>query len=160
MARDLLVTWLNDAYAMEQSQTEMLKHFIKDFESNKSICQKLEEHLAQTERQAEEVKDCLRRLGKDTSHTKSLFGNIMGAMQGMSTTGLKDEQVKDMIMIHAGEHFEYACYEALVAAAKSADQEEIATICQEIADEERAVADWSKAQLPVVTERALSQQAD
>lgn len=154
-ANKLLVAWLNDAYAMEQAQTEMLERVIKDFATHEDIKIKLEEHLEQTHSQQEQVKTCIESLGEDASGVKSVLGGMIGAVQGMSTSPYKDEVVKDMIMIHASEHFEHACYLALAAAATSLGKPDIAQICTTIAEQEKSMADWSEQYLPRVVDSAL-----
>src|SRR5690606_9621091 len=116
-AKKLLIAWLNDAYAMEQAQTEMLERVIKDFSAHDDIKIRLTEHLEETQQQQEQVRSCIESLGEEVSGAKSVLGGMIGAVQGMSTSPYKDELVKDMIMIHASEHMEHACYMALAAAA-------------------------------------------
>lgn len=153
----LLIAWLNDAYAMEQAMAEMLKRYVKDFEGHDDIRSQLETHLEETEDQAEEVKACIEQLGGSVSKTKTILGDLMGKVQGMQTGPFKDELVKDMIMLHAGEHFAHACYMALTEGAREAGHEDIAAVCERIAEEEKKTADWSEEQMPVVV-RAVMQE--
>lgn len=149
---DMLVAWLNDTYAMEQSQLKMLKRFVDDYEEFPDIQAKLREHYEQTERQAEDIKTCIEGLDGKVSTAKSAMGNIMGTMQGIGTSVYKDEVVKDMIMLHAGEHFEHASYLALAAGAEASGEGEIAAVCRRILDEEKAMAEWTEEQLPLVAQ--------
>jgi ferritin-like metal-binding protein YciE len=159
MAKDILVSWLNDAYAMEQAQVEMQERFIKDFADEPDIRQKLEEHLEETKQQAEDLKACLGGMNESVSGFKSAMGNLVGMFQGMSTGMYKDEKIKNMIMLHAGEHFEHASYIALEAAAKSEGREEVAQLAGRIAEEERATAEWAEERLPALVESYLSDRA-
>src|SRR5918911_4841797 len=93
--KDLFVSWLNDAYSMEQSIAQVLENHVKDAKNNPQLQAKLQEHLDQTRRHADLVKDCLQCLGESPSAIKSTMANVMGTIQGMATGGAKDELVKD-----------------------------------------------------------------
>jgi ferritin-like metal-binding protein YciE len=67
-----------------------------------------------------------------------------------------DEKVKDMLMIHAGEHYEHASYMGISEAAKRLGENEIATIADQIAEEEKATAKWAEEQIPGLINRALA----
>lgn len=157
MAKDLLITWLNDAYAMEESQVEMLERFIKDFDSEPDIKSRLQEHLDMTRQQREDIKTCLGRLDQTPSKVKSLLGNLLGMAQGMSTGPYKDELIKNMLLLHAGEHFEHASYLALVTAAEECCEDEIADVCERIAEEENDMADWAGESLPDIVSSTMQQ---
>lgn len=157
MVKDMLVAWLNDAYAMEKAQIKMLEQFIKDFESQTPIKEKLKAHLEETRQQCEDVGICIEKLGGKVSATKSALGNFAGLLQGASSGPFKDELVKNMIMIHAGEHFEHATYLAIAAAAEECGQDEVAQLCTKIVAEEKAVADWSEQILPAVASECIAQ---
>ncbi|MBI3494807.1 DUF892 family protein [Candidatus Saccharibacteria bacterium] len=105
MAKNILVSWLNDAYAMEQAQIKMLNRFINDFDDYPLIQEVLTDHLEETKAQANSIKECVENMDENVSTTKSILGNMMGTLQGASTSAYEDEIVKDMIMIHAGEQF-------------------------------------------------------
>jgi ferritin-like metal-binding protein YciE len=155
---DLLIAWLNDAYAMEQSQQAMLKRFVKDFEDFPEIQAKLEQHIQDAREEAGQMNDCIEHLGGKLSKTKSMLGNIVGALQGMSTAPYKDQAVKDLLIWHATEHFEHAAHAALAAGARACSENEIATICERIAQEEKATADWTEQQIPVVVTSVIEKQ--
>jgi ferritin-like metal-binding protein YciE len=156
MAKDILVAWLNNAHAMEDAQIKMLEQFIKDFKDQASIKEKLEAHLQETRQQREDVAQCIEGLGGKVSVTKSALGNVVGLLQGVSSGPFKDELVRNMIMIHAGEHFEHATYLAIVAAAEECGCDEVAQICARIATEEKAVADWSENILPSIASECVT----
>lgn len=152
---ELLVAWLNDAYAMEQAQIEMLERYIKDFATHEEIKLKLEEHLEETKDQAIQVKTCLEGLDANISQSKSLLGTMVGALQGMGTGPYKDELVKNLIIIHAGEHFEHITYLAIAAAAHTLGEDAIASICTAIAEQEKSMAEWSERPLQLVVDDVL-----
>lgn len=151
----LLVSWLNDAYAMEESQIKMLERFIKDFEDMGDVKRQLQGHLQETQRQKDDLTACLESLGEKPSTAKSAMSKLMGAVEGMSTSIYQDTKLKDMIMIHAGEHFEHACYLSLIRAAEHLGEHEIADICREIADQERSTAEWAEQEIERLTDLTL-----
>lgn len=157
MAKDLLVSWLNDAYAMEESQIEMLERFVKDFEDDPDIVDRLEEHLEESDEQKEQIRAYLENLDSSVSKTKSVLGNIMGAAQGMSTSMRHDTLVHDLLMLHAGEHYEHAAYMSLSIAAQTLGEEEMASTFMSIADEERLMAEWAEQQLSAIIRATLTE---
>lgn len=149
--KDLLIDWLKDAHAMEQSQKQMLERFVGDFDDFPEIKSRLEQHIEVTERQAEDIQSCLERLGEDASAAKSAMGKVGGVLQGMMTTPFEDDAVKNMIAMHAGEHLEHASYLSLAAAAREYGEEEIAATCERIMHEELEMAKFIEEQLPDAT---------
>jgi ferritin-like metal-binding protein YciE len=148
--RDTLVTWLKDAYAMEQVIVEILERQIGQFENMPDAQEKILQHLELSKTQAERVRACLERFGDDVSHVKSGVANMLGAVQGMSTVMAKDRMVKDAMANYAIEYFEIASYMAIVAAAREMGLEDIASVCETIITEEQDMADWLEMQLPMV----------
>ncbi len=69
--KDLLIAWLNDAHGMENALIQILEHQIKDAKDYPQVQSKLEQHLEQTRRHAQMVKDCIERLGGKTSTVKT-----------------------------------------------------------------------------------------
>jgi len=158
MAKDLLTSWLNDAYEMEQMQIRMLERAAQDFEEYGDISDKLGEHLEQTRRQANDVRHCLELLGEETSGVKRVMGDVKGFLQSMRASIDTDDMVKTMITLHASEHYEHATYIAIMTAAQNMDQEEIAQTCARIASEEQDMADWVEERLPEVVADAVLQE--
>jgi ferritin-like metal-binding protein YciE len=153
--RDTLVTWLKDAYAMEQGIVEILERQIGHFDDMPDAQQKLRQHLELTKTQADRVKGCVEQLGDDVSHVKSGMANFLGAVQGMSTAMANDKMVKDAMACYAIEYFEISAYTANATAARELGFEDIADICETIMTEEQEMADWLEMQLPMVVREHL-----
>jgi len=153
--KELLVDWLNDAYAMEKALIPVLENHAKDAKDHPMVKAKDEEHLAETRRHAELVEECLARLGEKPSSTKQMLGSIFGMLQAPMTGLAGDEIVKNFLTDFAAENFEIACYEALVHAATEFGEPEIAATCRQILEEERRMAQWLQDHLPqIVSEYA------
>jgi ferritin-like metal-binding protein YciE len=148
--RDTLVTWLKDAYAMEQGIVEILERQIGHFDDMPDAQEKIRQHLELTKTQADRVRGCVELLGDDVSRVKSGVANFLGAVQGMSTMMANDKTVKDAMACYAIEYFEIASYMANAAAARELGYEDIASVCETIITEEQEMADWLEMQLPMV----------
>src|SRR5215211_3161377 len=133
---EVLIGWLNDAYAMEQSISQVLENHAKDAKDQPQIQARIQQHLDETRRHAELVKGCIERLGGSTSAVKSGMATVMGKVQGMSTGMARDELIKNALNDYGTEYFEMACYKALIAAAQEVGDQETITICQQIIRDE------------------------
>lgn len=151
-ARDVLASWLNNAYAMETALIPILEDHAKDAREHPAMQARIEEHAAETRRQAELVKGCIERMGASVSTTKKTLGSLFGMVQAPATSLADDELVKNMMMDFAAENFEIAAYEALVAAAQHCDEPAIATVCMEILEQEKRMAQWLHDHLGTVAE--------
>lgn len=147
---DLVLAWLDNALAMENALAAVLKHRISDAKDFPDIQKMDREHLAETLKHADMVKQCIARLGSRPSTAKSLFGTVFGMMQAPMTGPFKDEVVKNCLIDHAAEEFEVASYAALIAAANEIGDTETARICEQIMAEDQAMADRILAGLPQV----------
>lgn len=148
---DLLVRWLNDAYAMEHQLIPVLENHANDLvSSDPSSAQRIRQHIDETRRHAERLDACLRSLGTTPSTTKSTLASVMGSAQAISTGMFRDEAVKNALTDYSAEQFEVACYKALAIAAREQGQSEVARACEENMREDQAMADWLDQQLPSV----------
>ncbi len=152
---DALMTWLKDAYAMEQNIQETLERQVGHMKDMPDAQAKIRQHIDQTKDQAQRVKGCIEQLGGKISHTKSSLANMMGAIQGMATGPAKDTALKDALMNYAAENFEIASYKSLATAARELGHESIAATCEGIMHEEEQMAKWVEQQLPKMTQKEL-----
>jgi ferritin-like metal-binding protein YciE len=153
--KDLLIVWLNDAHGMENALIQVLEHQIKDAKDYPQVQPKLEQHLEQTRRHAQMVKDCIQTLGGHTSTVKTGMATLLGQMQALSTGAAKDEMVKNALADYAAENFEVASYTALVSAAQELNEQKTATECQQILQEDEEMARWIQQNLPTLVQQTL-----
>jgi ferritin-like metal-binding protein YciE len=156
-ATEQLSAWLNSAYAMEESLVQILENHVNDAKDQPEIRDRLEQHLSETRRHVEQVRQCLDLLGETPSTMKSMLGNFVGMLQGASTGIFRDELMKNCLMDFAAENFEIACYRALLTAAEELERPEIANICLEILRDEEAMALWLEERIPAITRITLQQ---
>jgi ferritin-like metal-binding protein YciE len=157
--KDLLIAWLNDAYAMEKALIPILENHAKDAKDHPDVRARIEQHAEQTRRHAEMVEQCVKSLGSSTSATKTTLGTVFGAMQSVATGMFSDELVKNALMDYAAENFEIASYQALIVAAEEYGDDRIVEICEEILDDEIEMAEWLEEQLPITVREVYREKA-
>jgi short-subunit dehydrogenase/ferritin-like metal-binding protein YciE len=157
--KDLVVAWLDDAYAMENALVRVLDHRIRDARDYPWVRAKDEQHLEETRLHAELVRGCLERLGAQPSALKSMAGTVFGAIQAPMTGMARDEIVKNFLVDHAAERFEVASYRALVAAAEEIGDVETAAVCSRILAEDEAMADWIVDNTPRIVRERMNELA-
>jgi ferritin-like metal-binding protein YciE len=153
--KDILISWLNDAYAMENSIAQTLEQHLDDAKNEKEISEKIQEHLNKTKMHAQEMHKAITRLGGSVSEVKSGVASIMGVIQGASTGLAPDRIVKNALAEYSAEYFEMACYKALIAAAEEIGDQETVNVAKDIIKEEEEMAAWLEAQLPEVVAEYL-----
>ena len=156
---ELYLAWLNDAYSLEQSLTQVLERHVADAKDYPQVQARMQQHLEETRRHAELVESCIQRLGSDTSKLKSGLATVTGAVQGMTTVAAKDDLIKNALADYSSEHLEIASYTSLISAAQAMGDQETASICQQILREEEAMQLWLAQQIPLITQEMLQIQA-
>lgn len=156
--RDTLISWLKDAHAMESGLIPILKNHAKDAKDNPEAASRINQHLEETKRHERLVSDCLQRLGADASGTKDVMGKITGWLHGISSGASGDENVKNGLMDYSVEHFEIACYRAIVDAANQVGAPEVGRICEQIIRDEENMAQWLEEHLPMMVREYLVKQ--
>ena len=149
--KELMVAWLNDAHAMEQGIAEVLERHAASAKDHPQMQARMQQHFEETVRHAELVKGCLQRIGEEPSAVKTGMASVMGAVQGMSMKVAQDELIKNTLHDYGTEHFEIACYTSLMAAAQELGDQETVQVCQQILQEEQAMAEFLFQQIPPVT---------
>jgi ferritin-like metal-binding protein YciE len=158
-ARDQLIAWLNDAYAMEQGLIPILqKHAGDARELTPQTSARLEQHVTETLLHAERLVRCLRELGAEPSALRSTISFRVGAAESVATSIFRDQQVKAALLDDAAEHFEVGCYHALSTAARQLGYEKVADLSDLNVREDEAMAHWLRSRLAAVVARTLQTQ--
>ena len=150
-----LMEWLRDAHAAEEQAETMLTGMANRLEHYPELRARIEQHIEETKRQAELVRGCIERRGGSTSTVKDAGGKLMAMGQAMSGMFATDEVMKGAIASYAFEAMEIASYRILVATAEAAGDAETKSVCERILQEEEAMADWLKQNLPHLTRHYL-----
>ncbi|HVX05937.1 MAG TPA: ferritin-like domain-containing protein [Rhodanobacteraceae bacterium] len=154
-ARENLVDWLRDAHAMEMQAEAMLKGQAGRLEHYPEVKARVEQHITETRQQARDVEQCLKSLGEDTSALKDTGGKAMALMQAMGGMVTSDEVIKGAIASYAFEHMEIASYTVLIGAAQAAGETQVARACEDILQQEKAMAAWLAEHTPAVVQEYL-----
>ena len=151
-----LVSWLNDAYAMEVGLVPILENHARDAKSNPAARTRIEQHVEETRDHAARLRTSIETLGGQVSTVRSTISAVIGGVESLATAPFRDELVKNALMDYASEHFEIACYRALIAAAGEANRPDIVKTCEEILAQEEAMAEWLYRHIPVQVRTAMN----
>jgi ferritin-like metal-binding protein YciE len=143
-----LIGWLHDAYAMERNLETTLKKISKSDQQPEECRAACRKHLLETEQHAHVVESLLKSLGADPLTFKTGLGLLAETMKGAGAAVPHDHVVKEIIASYTSEHFEIACYEAIVAAAMVAGLPYVAEACLQIILEEKKMAQTIDDMLP------------
>jgi ferritin-like metal-binding protein YciE len=155
-AREQLVDWLRDAHAAEEQSEKMLSKFAGRIENYPALKDQIQRHIEETRGQARRLKSCLDRYGENTSALKDTFGKMMAFAQGMSGAFVDDEIIKGSMAAYTFEHMEIASYRILIAAADITGDMETRNVCEQILEEEIAMATWLEDNLPEITQKYIA----
>lgn len=157
-AKESLAAWLRDAHAMEGQAEPLLQSQIDRLANYPEAVPRLRQHLQETRDQRIKVERCLQLLGEGTSTLKDTTMKVGASLQGMLHAMSTDEVLKNSLANNAFENFEAASYCQLAAAAEDAGEPEIARTCQQIMQQELAMADWVWNQLAPMTHKYLARE--
>jgi ferritin-like metal-binding protein YciE len=155
-SRDTFIAWLNDAYATEQNQIQVLDAHIRDARDHPQLQQRLSEHQQQTRRHAEVMRSCIEQLGGSVSNIKSAIGTVSGFVTGRSTSLAADTLIKNAIADYTAEAFEIVSYQGLIAAADAIGQPRMVDTFEEIMREEEDMQMWLEEMLPTLIREHLN----
>jgi ferritin-like metal-binding protein YciE len=160
MPRDLLISWLNDAYAMERALIPILQNHARDAEVElPETTARMRRHIEETQTHAQRVEECLRILGTSPSAVKSTVASAMGAVQSVMTGMFSDEMIKNALSDYCAEQFEVASYTALIAAADELGQSEVSRLCGENLREDQLMAAWLEQKIPAAVSHTIARRS-
>jgi ferritin-like metal-binding protein YciE len=150
-SKQVLVAWLRDAHAMERASVDALDRMGDRLARFPDLAAGFREQWRQSLGQVERIEVCLKKLGSDTSTFKDLASRFIGIAQSYAVAVAPDEVVKDCLAAYSWRHFEIAAYVSLGAAALALEEPDVARMCDEHVQQERAMASWLEQQIPGVT---------
>ena len=134
-----LVTYVQDAHAMEQNVSTMLTSMISTTD-DREIKEMLEHHKEQTEVHERRLRERLDAMGAGTSTTKALGGIGAALFKGVGDMARTDKPGKNARDGYMTEHMEIAAYELLERLAKRAGDEQTAEVARKNRADEQAMA--------------------
>ena len=140
--RDLFVTGLKNAHAMENQALSIMKPQLNRIENYPEVAAKLDQHIRETEEQITRLEEVLDSLAEDRSALKDLALSFTGSMAAIGHTIAPDEILKNSFANFAFENFEIAAYKSLITLAEYSDLPALATPLRANLEEELAMARW------------------
>jgi ferritin-like metal-binding protein YciE len=147
-AHEEIIEWLKDAYGMERGLEASLQKQATNADLSPKVRNRASTHLQETRRHAEDIRTLLEGLGQDVSILKTSIGIVTEATKGIASAFARDERIKDLLNAYAMEHFEIACYLALITAAEKTGLMQIVEVCRGILVDEERMAQSLKDSLP------------
>jgi ferritin-like metal-binding protein YciE len=136
---------------MERASVDSLDRLADRLSRFPELAGRFREHWRESLAQVEHIERCLKNLGSDTSTFKDLATRFIGIAQAFAVAVVPDEVVKDCLVAYASRHFEIAAYISLGAAALMLEEPDVARMCNDHLEQERAMASWLEQQIPDVT---------
>ena len=133
-----LVNYLTDAYSIEQQALAQLRT-APEIAGEPRLAEHFRLHLAETERQAERVRERLEAHGGSPKRVKDAVMALGGKGFLLFARSQPDTAGKLAAHAHSYEALEWASYEMLIRMAERAGDEETAAVAREIRDEERTM---------------------
>lgn len=138
--RDHLKNFLIDVYSIEQQALAQLRK-APEIAGSARLSQHFQEHLLETERQAEMVRDRLEALGGSPSNLKDAVMRLGGKGFLLFARTQPDTPGKLAAHAHSYEALEYAAYDMLERMARRAGDDETAHVAVTIREQEGAMRD-------------------
>lgn len=140
--RQHYLAWLRDAHAMEEQALTMMRGMLSRLEHYPVLCARMEQHVAETERQAEALRKLLEGRDSGASVVKDTLGKATALGQAMSGMFADDEVVKGAMASYTFEHMEVAAYKVLISTATALEDATALAVFEQNLAEEQAMADW------------------
>ena len=151
--REIFVTGLKNAHAMESQALSIMKPQVSRIENYPEVARRLEEHIRETEGQITRIEELLERLDESHSSLKDMALSFTGAMAAMGHTVAGDEILKNSFANFAFENFEIAAYKSLMTIAELGGFPSATSALQANLQEEQNMAKWLDDNLRTVTVR-------
>jgi ferritin-like metal-binding protein YciE len=151
--RNIFVTGLKNAHAMENQALSIMKPQVKRIENYPEIAAQLEKHIGETEGQIERLEEILTSLAEDRSALKDIALSFTGTVAALSHSVADDEILKNSFANFAFENFEIAAYNSLITVAELGGYAGVVHALQLNLDQELAMARWLEDNLRPTTIR-------
>ena len=155
-----IVRYLTDAHAVEVGGLSSLKDIAAET-NDPDVRATVQEHLTQTQSQADRVEARLTALGGKPSDGKGLLNTVIGKGSDLLNVfhDKEDKQTQDVIKAYALENFEVGMYTSLHAYADAVGDSETASLARTIIGEEQQAAAKLLALVPQVATQAVAKTA-
>lgn len=155
-ARDVFVTGLKNAHAMEKQALSIMQPQVNRLTHYPDLSQRLELHISETEGQISRLDQILESVGETNSAVKDSFLSAVGSMAALGHVPAGDEVLKNSFANLAFENYEIAAYFSLITAARASGEIEALALLEQNLDEERRMAEWVAEHIPGITETFIA----
>lgn len=158
-AKELFITGLRNAHAMESQAHEMLERQIERMDDYPELQSRLKDHFQETKSQLKRLEQCLDRMDSSPSTVKDTtlaFGANIAAM-GHAMAG--DEVLKNAFANSGLEAYEIAAYKSLLKMADVADSGAKQALEQSLREEEN-MAHWLLEHVDAITAAYMQRQEE
>lgn len=150
-ARDIFVTGLRNAHAMEVQARELMERQSERLTDYPEVQQRVAQHLRETKEQMQRLETCLSACGESTSTLKDTAQSVAANAMAIAHSMAGDEILKNTFANNAFEHFEIAAYKSLLALCGPAGAESARSALEMSLREEEQMASWIDANVQKVT---------
>ena len=150
-SRDLFITGLKNAHAMENQALSIMRPQASRIENYPDVEAQLKKHIAETEGQIQRLERILDGLDEDKSSLKDLALSVAGTFAAVGHTVAPDEILKNSMANFAFENFEIAAYKSLIALAEASGNDDAVSDLELNLNEEIDMAEWLDQNIEVVT---------
>lgn len=157
--RDIFISGLRNAHAMESQALTVIDAQLGRLESYPEIIAMLQQHRRETEGQIARLDQIFQGLGESASTLKDTAMSAMGSMHAMGNALAADEVLKNHMADYMFEHFEIAAYTSLITMAQAMGLTSAMPLLQQNLAEEQRFQQMLIESLPRVTEQFLSRSA-
>jgi ferritin-like metal-binding protein YciE len=152
--RELFITGLRDAHAMERQAQEMLERQVERLTNYPELRGRLREHLVETEEQIRRLEQCLEGCDSSASTFKDVAYAFGANMAAVSHAMADDEVLKHTFADSALENYEIAAYKSLLTMASAAG-DNIREALKQSLQEEETMASWLNEHVNEITRQYL-----
>jgi ferritin-like metal-binding protein YciE len=149
-ARDIFISGLKNAHAMENQSHEMLERQAERLTDFPDLQSKVREHLVETREQMQRIEQCLTDLGSSPSLAKDTALAFGANLAAVGQAVADDEVLKYTFADNALEHYEIAAYKSLLTMAEQAGIGAVSPLQQSLREEER-MGDWVENHVQPIT---------
>ncbi|NKE48303.1 ferritin-like domain-containing protein [Roseomonas frigidaquae] len=154
--REIYVSGLVNARALETQAIQLLSRQVERLENYPEVEAQLRRHIQESEVQRDRLDELLSSLGTSHSAFKDMVTGFMGNMAAAGHVVAPDEVLKNQIANYAFEHFEIASYRSLITLAELAGHAAAHAPLDLSLREEERMAQWCHDNLDTVTRRYAS----
>ena len=157
--RDTLIVGLRNAYGLEGQAISTMENVHSRLEHYPELKAAVGQHLEETRRQQQMVEQTLGKFGESPSGLKEMVMKLTGNLQSLFHASAGDEVLKNLFALYAFEHFEQASYRSLIAMAEDCGEQEVASTCRQILQQEEAAGEKLKGLIEPISRAYLQREA-